>query len=75
MNDSSDEEDVPPPEDIVLPRSMVDGDAADKSLSYDMKKVLANEKKKTVGVRSLVSKKKRRCGAAFALCVFRCSRG
>eukprot|EP01052_Picozoa_sp_SAG31_P017141 SAG31_NODE_1160_length_9602_cov_20.626434_4_plen_215_part_00 len=58
MNDS-DDEDGEPPDNVVLPRSMAN-ESGDKHLSYDMKKVLANEKKKTVGVRSLVSKKKRR---------------
>ena len=61
MNDSSEDEDETPLATVTLPRSMMEAEALeDKAVSREMKKVLANETKKQVNVRSLVSKKKRR---------------
>ena len=62
MRESSDEDDGSLPDTVALPRSMVAAFEANENakLSSEMKKVLANESKKQISVRSLVSKKKRR---------------
>jgi phosphatidylinositol-3,4,5-trisphosphate 3-phosphatase/dual-specificity protein phosphatase PTEN len=61
MNESSEDEDATPLDAVVMPRSMLAAaQSEDQSVSREMKKVLANESKKQINVRALVSKKKRR---------------
>jgi hypothetical protein len=55
MAESSDDEDAQPPTEVTLPRSMAAAAASDgDGVSREMKKVLGNQSKKQVNVRSLV---------------------
>ena len=52
MNESSEDEDSAPMASVTLPRSMAS--SPDASFSREMKKVLGNESKKQINVRTLV---------------------